>query len=543
MNFKYKILTTVILLMSLLAGCSTSAIAPVVQENPIEEEENTPRPGGEIILASIGEICLDPLMSSRDDGDCPSRLVFDGLVKIDGEGGIKPALASSWDISPDHRTYTFKLRDDVLWHDGRSFNAKDVVGTFDKIMEIRKQKPLAGEPRRFQEFDNVAGFNAPDDTTFVVSLHQPDVDFLYDMSVGILPISVDEANPEAPEDTTVPQFIGTGPFKVVEYSPDSAKLRRNEEYFAKTTFIEEIEIKSYPSGHSLKEAFKAFEVDLVDINPEDWGVFQSIPEVYLLQSPSRYFEFLALNHNNLFFSDAKVRQAMLLALDREKMLQETFGGQGIVVDTPILPFSWAFNSQIEHIPFNPARARELLEEAGWRDVDEDGILEKAIGGKEHKFEFQLMVNMSNTLRYHSACQIENYFKDIGIMVKLVNTPWDELERKVMNKNFDAALMGWKVAPNPDLRFMFSSTEIRNGYNFVSYSNPQLDEILKKAQHHVEERGELLNKAQEIISQELPYLFLYSPNDLWAINNRLRGVRPNPVNLYDNIHEWWVDETA
>ena len=102
-------------------------------------------------------------------------------------------------------------------------------------------------------------------------------------------------------------------------------------------------------------------------------------------------------------------------------------------------------------------------------------------------------------------------------------------------------MGWKLKPNPDLRFMFASDEIRNGYNFVSYSNGELDNILIQAQTNYEGKRELLYKAQEIISQDLPYLFLYSPNKLLAINNRLQGVKPDPVNLFNHINEWWIEQ--
>jgi len=128
---------------------------------------------------------------------------------------------------------------------------------------------------------------------------------------------------------------------------------------------------------------------------------------------------------------------------------------------------------------------------------------------------------------------------LGISVKLVNMTWDELKDRVMSKKYDTALMGWKLAPNPDLMFMFASSEIRNGYNFVSYSNPELDDILLQAQTQDEKRRELLYKAQEIISRDLPYLFLYSPNTLLALKSRLRGVTPDPINLYNNINQWWV----
>lgn len=532
----------VIIVTLILQGCSAPAITPVPEDTP-GETDNTPKSGGKITLASKSKINLDPLQGINGDENSSSDLVFCGLVKIDGEGRIKPSLAESWDITADNKTYSFRLREDVKWHDGGDFKSADVVATFDKIMAIKKQIPKYGESRRFQEFDNVEGYDAPDEKTFTVILHKPDVDFLYDMTIGVVPSPKETVEGVRPDDNIMTQMnIGTGPFKVVTESEDLALLVKNEDYFETKPYFDEIEVRYFPDDFSRKEAFKNAEVDLVQIEPDDWGVFLNYPNTYLLQSPSRYFEFVALNLNKPIFSDVNVRRAMFLSLDREKMLQDTLLGKGMIIDSPILPFSYAFNSQIKPSPFNPSAALELLEEAGWKDEDEDGIAERIVNGKKQKLEFELLVNMSNTKRYQAALQIEKNLKDIGIAVKLVNVAWSVLEKQVMKKQFDAAVMGWKLAPNPNLKFMFSGSEIKSGYNFVSYSNPEFDEILSKAHSQVPEREESLQKAQEILSQELPYLFLYSPNDLWAISGRIKGFRPNPVNLYDSIHEWWIDET-
>jgi peptide/nickel transport system substrate-binding protein len=184
----------------------------------------------------------------------------------------------------------------------------------------------------------------------------------------------------------------------------------------------------------------------------------------------------------------------------------------------------------------------MLKSAGWKDEDGDGILEKKVNGKKKKFEFELLVNTSNAARYQVASDIQKDLKEVGISVKMVNVPWEELKTRVMGKKFDAAIMGWKLSPNPDLRFMFLQDEIKNGYNFVSYSNPQLDEILIKAQsiNLEQEQKALLYQAQEIISRDQPYIFLYSPNNLLAINARIKGFQPDPVNLFNNIDDWWVE---
>ena len=315
MNTKLRVLSVIIILL-LLPGCYTSPITPVHDDSPIEEVSDTPQNGGRITLASKTEIVLDPLRSRRANEKSPSNLVLDGLVRIDGEGKIKPCLAISWEISSEGRTYTFLLREDVKWHDNELFSSADIISTFDRIMELRKQRPKPGEDPVFQEFDNVESYTASDRNTFIVSLYKPDADFLFDMTQGIQPSPKEILEGEDPEEAEANlQIIGTGPFKVADYTADSVLLQKNEDYFGKKPYIDEIAIKYYPEEYAAKEAFKRLEVDMVSIDPQDWGVFQNIQEAYLLQSPSRYFEFVALNLRNPLFADAKVRQAMLLAVD------------------------------------------------------------------------------------------------------------------------------------------------------------------------------------------------------------------------------------
>ena len=337
------------------------------------------------------------------------------------------------------------------------------------------------------------------------------------------------------------EFSGTGPFKIVARTSDSITLKKNDDYFGKVPYIEEINIKIYSDTAAMKEAFSNGSIDMVNIEPIDWNVFENMENVYLLQYPSRYFEFVALNLTNPIFSDVNVRQALLMGIDRNRILQDTTLGRGIVIDGPILPYSWAFNSQIKHVTYSKKLAAQQLEEAGWADADEDGILEKTIGNKTYKFVFELLVNTDNAARYQTASHIAKNLKELGISIKLVNVTWDELVQRVLSKKYDAAIMGWLVAPNSDLRFMFASSEIRNGYNFVSYSNPQLDDLLERAASDQVNRKEALFKAQEIINEDLPYLFLYSPNKVLALSKKLQGVKPNPVNIFYGISEWWVDQ--
>ncbi|HHX23459.1 MAG TPA: hypothetical protein GX723_05545 [Thermoanaerobacterales bacterium] len=540
---KSLIIILVLILILLITACANTSMSSVEEDiTPEEEVSKSPQSGGTINLAVTSLPNLNPLMAEDYETKSILSLIYEGLVRIDEDGSIQPNLAVNWQITDEGRTYIFNLRKEVKWQNGETFSSSDVKATFDKIVQLKKQ-PRNNRPD-FYEFDNIQSYEAIDEETFTITLYKPDTGFLYHMDRGILPASILE-KPQEPNnnDKTIDlseEYVGTGPYKVVGLERDSISLKRNN-YYSDKSYIKEINIKAFPDNYAIIEAFKNQLIDLVSIESEDWDIFQDIKNVYLLQCPSRYFEFLSLNLNNPIFSDVKVRQAMLMAIDRDEILQDTTLGRGIVIDGPILPFSWVFNSQIQHITSNKEEAEKILEEAGWKDEDGDGILERTIGNTTYKFEFELLVNTANVRRYQTALHIQKDLEALGISVKLVNTSWQELENNVLNKRYDAAIMGWKLKPNPDLRFMFASNEIKNGYNFVSYSNEELDNILIQAQTNYEGKRELLYKAQEIISQDLPYLFLYSPNKLLAINNRLQGVKPDPVNLFNHINEWWIEQ--
>jgi peptide/nickel transport system substrate-binding protein len=546
---KAKIVSAILLLAIFLTACSNSPAGSAQEKKSGGETVGGPKSGGGIAIAAISALALDPLQVQTDEEKAIAGLIYEGLVKIDGQGRIQPGLAKSWDISDDGRTYTFYLRDGVKWHDGKIFTSADVKATFDRIVELRKKQKNQGRASLFPEFDNIESFSATGERTFVVSLYKPDAGFLYTMARGILPASLIQVQRDAEKRAAGPDQnalqaapVGTGRYRFVKKDSESILLKRNENYYGKKPYIEDITIKIFPDKNSMKEALKHEKVDIIPVDPQDWGIFQGISHINLIQYSSRYFEFMALNLNKSLFKDANVRRAILMGIDRNKILQDTTLGKGIVIDGPVLPFSWAYNSQIRHITFNQDSARQILKEAGWADTDGDGILEKKINGKRQRFEFEMLVNPSNSARYQAAMDIEKNLQEIGIRVKIINIPWDDLEKRVLDKKYDAALMGWKLSPNPDLRFMFSSSEIKNGYNFVSYSNPQLDEILIKAQASAfeEERRALLFRAQEIIANDLPYIFLYSPGNLLAVNKKIKGVRPDPVNLFNSIEEWWVE---
>lgn len=531
-----------IILMIFLNGACSNPKSTSQISNTQNQQKETEKPisGGTINLAAMSSLTLDPLNVANEDDKNILSLIYEGLVKIDGQGKVQPALAKNWQVDESGTTYTFNLRQDVRWHSGENFSSSDVKATFDRVRELNKSAKNNTQTL-FAEFNNIQSYDAPDAATFVVHLYKPDPDLLYKIDFGIVSASSIESlksNSAAGQ-----SFAGTGPFEVASKSSDSIALKRNEFYYNKKPYIKEVNIKIFPDKETAKEAFMSSSIDVIEIEQEDYDKFSEVKDSYMLQYPSRYFEFIALNLTNPLFSGANVRQAMLMGIDRNRILQDTIWGRGLVIDGPILPYSWAFNPNAQHIEYNKKLAAEKLKELGWKDENGDGILEKTIGKQKYKFEFELLVNASDSARYQAASHIAEDLKELGISAKITNLSWEDLQNKVISKKYEAAIMGWKLAPNPNLKLMFSSSEIKDGYNFVSYSSQELDDVLNKIQTSRDENNkkELLYKASEIISRDLPYLFLYSPNEILALNTRVKGVNPNSINLFYNISEWWLKQ--
>lgn len=519
-----------------LTGCANNQTRTGYNQDTNQTNiQNKPKAGGKITIGTTSVNFLDPLQDQTEEEKTLSGLIYNGLVRIDSRGNIQPDLAKSWNISDDGKTYTFYLRDDVKWHDGNKFSSLDVMKTWEYLI---KNQQKASDIKR--DYTNIRKVTTPKEDEFVVSLKEADFEFIYKMAQYILPASKIEEIIK-PDYNNVFDTVGTGIYKVVEKNNDFVQLKKNKDYFGKMPYLEDITIVLSPDINILREAFDQAAIDVIFAEPKDWEVFQNLDDDKLYQYPSNYLEFIALNLNKEIFKDVKVRKAIQMAIDRDQILQEAIMGRGVVADGPILPSSWAHNPQIESISYNPLEAKKLLTEAGWSE-GEDKVLEKVIQGRTQKLEFNLMVNLSNSSRYQAAMDIEKNLKAVGISANIVDMSWDELKTNVLNKKYDAAIMGWKLSPSANTATMFSTKAIRNGFNFVAYSNPELDKLFDQINDNIsdEQKKTSLYKIQEIITQDLPYIFLYSPNNLIAISNKIKGIESNGGNIIKNIDSWWVE---
>ncbi len=241
------------------------------------------------------------------------------------------------------------------------------------------------------------------------------------------------------------------------------------------------------------------------------------------------------------FSDARVRRAINFAVNKKEMIDTLFYGLARETTGPFLPDSWAYNGDVNPAPYDPAAARSLLAEAGWADSDGDGWLEK--GGKE--FEFTVLVNQGNAERQRTAEMIQGYLKAVGIRVKIRVLEWSALINDFLNKKrFEAVVMGWSLARDPDNFDIWHSSKTREGeFNFIGYNNPEVDRLLEEGRRTFDQarREAIYHRIHEVLYDEQPYLFLYTADALPIVNSRFRNVEASPIGIGFNFIRWYVPE--
>jgi peptide/nickel transport system substrate-binding protein len=255
----------------------------------------------------------------------------------------------------------------------------------------------------------------------------------------------------------------------------------------------------------------------------------------LLPYASRSYTYLAWNTANPLFSDARVRRALTMGIDRGQIVEALLYGYGEVGITDVMPFQWEFNEALEPWPYDPEGAKALLAEAGWTDTDGDGTVDK----DGRPFRFILETNQGNDLREDLIVIAQSDLAKIGVAVEPRLTEWNTLIDRLKRKDFVAVVSGWSV----DFKFDPTETLSCEGgvYNYPSYCNPQADALVRRALTTLtrEEAKPTWDDYQEIIHQDQPYTFLYYLTERLGVSRRLQGVEADARGHLVTIADWWI----
>jgi len=523
-----------LLLILLLGACSS------VEETykPVSRERGTPAYGDTLVEGSIGEpSTLIPLLAADSASHSVAALIYNGLVKYDKNLNLAGDLAERWEISPDGLTITFFLRKGVKWHDGHELTSRDVLYTYKTIIDPKTPTAYA------EDFLQVQSAEAPDAYSFRVRYAKPFAPALASWGLSILPAHLLEGQ-DITKSALGRKPVGTGPYRFREWLPGQRLVLDSfAEYFEGRPFINSRVFRIIPDSSTMYMELKAGGIDMMSLTPVQFtrqtnsAEFLSRFNKYSYPVPS--YTYLGYNLKKPLFADKRVRQAITSALNKDELVHGVLFGLGQAAHGPFQPGTWAHNPELHPFPYDPARAQQLLAEAGWRERDRNGILIK--DGKP--FRFTIMTNQGNEQRIKSAQIIQYRLKKIGIDVNIRVLEWASLLTNYIDtRNFEVLLMGWSLSQDPDQFDIWHSSKTGpKELNFTSYRNDEVDRLLIEARgtFDIRKRKACYYRMQEIIADEQPYTFLYVPAALPAVSARFRGIEPAPAGIGHNVIKWYV----
>ena len=518
---------------------------------------------------------INPLYANISDVDNDIQsLVFSSLFKRGKNGELEPDLVEHYEISDDSKIYTFQIRNNVLWHDGSNLNTNDIVFTFNAIRDVNYKSPLR------PSFEGVE-IEKIDDYSFKFILLDPYAAFLELLTFGIMPAAVwSQVSPESAAFAGLNlKPIGSGPYKFKEYKKDektgvikSYSLEVNEDYYGRHPLIS-VHLEFFPDFAAAINALNDKQIDGISYLP---------PELKknIIKPKSLSFHSLSLPQLTLLFFNTKdnkalgdkiVRQALAYGVDRQSIVDNILGQNAQVVNGPILPNSFAYFEKIKNYEFNQEKARKLLDEAGWKEVN---ISQEDFSQAQEKFDQEENVSSTSTLapgpgkwrqkddnyltiRLATVDRNENrqvveeiarLWQEIGVKSNIEIYSVGQIQSNVIRlRDFDVLFYGQVIGADPDpYAFWHSSQTGESGFNIAGFANKEVDELLEEARlvSDLDSRKEKYIKFQEIINDEVPAIFMYSPVYTYIQSKKLQGFNVlsilYPADRFTNIEEWYIE---
>lgn len=543
----YEILTSAALLL-VISLCSFFLIAACDKKGKVTNDTSkidyasatgAPAYGDALIVGSIGEpSVLIPMLAGDSASHDVAGLIFNGLVKYDTDLSITGDLAEDWDISPDGLTITFHLRKGVKWTDGVEFTAHDVMFGYKTIID--EKTPTAYK----EDFLQVKKAEVLDTYIFRVTYEKPFAPAL--SSWGSLPVLPNHLL--AGRDITKTDFsrnpVGMGPFVLDTWqSGQKVSLKSNHEYFEGRPYIDHYIYRIIPDTATMFLELQAGGIDYMGLTPIQY--IKQTDSMFFKKNyqkfryPTFAYTYLGFNLKHPIFKNKKIRQALAYAIDKQEIIDVILFGLGNIATGPYVPDTWPYNPAVKKYPYDPRMAIRLLAEEGWLDRDGDGWLDK----DGDRFEFTIITNMGNDSRRKAATVIQWRLKQLGIKVHIRVIEWSAFINEFIDKRrFEACLLGWSISPDPDQYDIWHSSKTKEKeFNFISYANEEVDRLLDEGRrtYSIEERKKAYYQIQEILAEEVPYIFLFVPDALPIVHGRFKGIKPAPIGISYNIHKWYV----
>ena len=500
---------------------------------------------------------INPLLLQANDADSDlTNLVFAGLMRYDRGGKLVPDLAESYTVSDDGLLYTFKLKPNLRWHDGQELTADDVLFTI-----ITAQNADYGSPQRV----NWQGVDVTkqDDSTITFRLKNRYAQFLSNATLGILPRHLWEntkaTNFSLSENNLKP--VGAGPYKFSNIKRDtlgnirSLELISFDKYAGGRPYIERIAFRFYDSEQAAVDGYNkgkteglssvsALQLDTLRLKKKLSIVHFKLP---------RYFGVFFNQNRSQALADKNVRLALNHATDKQAILKGALNGNGLAVDSPLLPGIIDIPSASCVYAFDPEKANALLDKAGWKYEQDSKVRTKEVKSSDNKTTQKAKLEISiTTSSWPELVAVANILKtqweSVGASVAITNLSVPEVQQAIKERDYDALLFGEVLGLDPDpFSFWHSSQKKDPGLNLALYDDREADKILEDARQIMDPamRQARYSQLQKIIIDDAPVVFLYSPDYLYILPKKIHrdngsGILAMPAHRFDTVHEWYID---
>ena len=585
-NRKMLLLAALLVGALILAGCpQPTPVVQTVKETVIvtqtEEVEVevvvTPTPvppvqGGVWVEGSSADASiLNPILAADSASFDILGWFFPGLLGQDPfSGAIVPTeMAESWDVSEDGLVWTFHLQDGVIWSDGEQVTAADFKFTYDAIAS-----DLVETPRK-ANLDNIESIEVLDPLTIRVTYGEVKCDALNNLSLGWLPSHLYAEDYSDVMDTPLNEAptVSAGPFVFNEWMrDDNATVLRNDTYWKGAPNMDGWIYKIVPDPGARLAQLQTGELDLIGVQPEQLTTVQLDSSLNLHTYKDDGYSYIGLNlanpenpqagqdeEGNLIeqdphpiLGDLAVRQAIAHALDYQAIISKVYLGQGYQIASNVLPaVGWAHDPSIQPYAFDTELASQILEAAGWTDGDADGVRECngcSTAEQGATLTIKLQTNAGNTTREDLGALVQDQLNSIGFDIQFEAIEFGTLVQELLGQTFEMVIIGWTglgTDPNDDSFWHSRFDTPGSGFNFVSYQNARIDELLDQGVSvpgcAPEDRAPLYQEIQQIIHDDIPYVFVTGSVGNTGYSGKFNGTDPGPWSFYHNIQTWSLAE--
>ncbi|MED2255025.1 ABC transporter substrate-binding protein [Brevibacillus parabrevis] len=517
-------LFTFCMLISFVIGCSQSATPSKPPEATGPKAEGAPQAGGTITLGLSAEPdTLDVHKTNMDVSGVVSRLIGGSLLSLDPQTNeIKPYLAESYNISADQKTWTFKIRPGVKFHDGTALTAASFKETFERAMAPETASPGVGPL-----LSVIASITTPDELTLVIQLKEPSAPLLsYFVQANVTqPLSMEAVQKYGNEYGRHP--VGVGPWKFESWKTgESITLVRNEAYQWAEPFVQtqgppmpdKIVFKFIKDAQTTIAALESGSIDLASISPREAAGYKQSDKFAVLEATKLGVNFIQMNLENPILGDLRVRQALNMALNKKAIIQADLQGEGESAFGPLPRKMFGYDPAVETYgyPFNIEEAKKLLEEVGWKESGQ-GIREK----DGQPLSLQLLTAMSS----QSIPLMQSMFKEIGVEIKVQNAELGSVLDLSAKGQFDLNVLGYTDF-DPDILYLFMHSSQIGGLNHAHIKNEQLDTLLEQSRTvgDQEKRKQIFAEIQKIAVEQAYWIPYLEEKTFLAVNKRVHGVK-------------------